>query len=325
MRLLSIVLVGCFISILLVNKTGSRLERFEIRVYQKIAGKKPQHIQLDSAGVPVVYYEGNLGIQYNVVSVAEEAICLSSEHDSANLNKFFTCINWLENNNVTLNDSSIIFYNYYDWGHYKMKAPWRSAMNQGRVMQSFIRAFEKTGDSIYLDYTRRSMNTLFTPVDQGGVSYFDKSGIWYEEYADDSAPQSRVLNGMIVVLQALSDYHKLTKDSDALYLYSEGVSAVKNTLHKYDNNGHSNYDISGKPANTWYHDFHIELLGFLYSETNDPVFNEYKQKWMNYKAPPYLTSLYRKPTNIGIFTVFTIFTGVFIILFIISHLFWFRK
>jgi len=198
-------------------------------------------------------------------------------------------------------------------------------MNQGRAMQAFIKAYEKTGDTSYLAYARKSMNTLFTQVKDGGVTCMDSTGYWYEEYADDNVPQSRVLNGMIVVLQALSDFHKTTNDPNSLFLFNKGVDAVKSSLHLYDNNGHSNYDILGKPANPWYHKFHIELLDFLYSETHDPVFNEYKQKWLLYKEPSYLAALIQKPTRIGLFAVFSLFVGVLLIVSLLGYFIWFRK
>ena len=271
-------------------------------------------------GVPLVVFEGKLGMQYNSVTVAEQALKSSVSNDTTNKRYFLRCINWLTNNYTILNDSSIIYLDYYDWPGYKMTSPWRSAMNQGRVMQAFLKAYEKTSDTLYLNLARKSMNALFTEVKDGGVTYKDSLGYWYEEYADDNVPQSRVLNGMIVVLQALTDFHKVTNDPGAQFLFSKGVNSVKSNLHFYDNNGHSNYDILGKPAKPWYHNFHIELLDFLYSETHDPVFNEYKQKWMQYKEPSYLAALVQKPTRIGVFAVFSIFIGVCAVVFGISFI-----
>ena len=319
------VIISVILTLILANRLGRPVQYYETRLYQLVTGKYPQHIQYDSSGVPVVYYEGKLEKQYNIVSVAEETLRWSAEKDSVAEKQFFTSISWLIQTGKLLNDSSIIFCNYYDWSHYEMKAPWRSAMNQGRVMQSFLKAFKKTRDSIYLEYARKSMNTLYTEVKNGGVTYIDNTGYWYEEYADDNVQQSRVLNGMIVVLQGLSDYYNVTKDPGALYLFEEGVRAVKNTLDLYDNNGHSNYDVLGKPASPWYHRFHIELLGFLYDKTREPVFNEYQHKWMKYKEPSYLVSLIRNPTNIGLFTVFTIFVAAVTIVSIVSYFIWFRK
>jgi heparosan-N-sulfate-glucuronate 5-epimerase len=320
-----LIIFSLFFSILLVNTIGKRIEIFETRIYQKISGKSAQYIDCDSTGIPFVFYEGKLGKQYNTVTVAERAIKLYDEKDKSVKGNFFSCIGWLKNNYTILNDSSIIYLDYYDWPSYKMTTPWRSAMNQGRAMQAFIKAFEKTRDTLYLNLARKSMNTLHTEVRDGGVTYMDSTGYWYEEYADDMVPQSRVLNGMIVVLQALSDFHRVTNDLDAFFLFKRGVDAVKKTLHFYDNKGHSNCDVLGKPASSWYHKFHIELLDFLYTETHESIFNEYKQKWMLYKEPSYIVNLIRKPTRIGIFAVFSLFAGVLMIVSLISYFIWFRK
>jgi heparosan-N-sulfate-glucuronate 5-epimerase len=324
-KVVVLIIVTLFITCLLVYYIGKPVENSETGIYQKITGKRPQHFQFDSSGVPLVVYEGKLGSQYNTVTVAEQAIKLSQIQDTSGTKDFFNCIKWLNDNNSILNDSSIIYYDYYDWPAYRMTSPWRSAMNQGRAMQAFLKAYQKTSDTLYLNYARRAMNTLYTEVRNGGVTYKDSAGYWFEEYADDNVPQSRVLNGMIVVLQALTDFYKTTNDPGALFLFTKGVSSVKTNLHFYDNNGHSNYDILGKPAKPWYHKFHIELLDFLYNETHDHIFNDYKQKWMRYEEPSYLVSLIHKPTRIGVFAVFSIFAGVLLILSIISYIFWFRK
>lgn len=324
-KFLVVFFFGLLITISLVNRTGKTIERFETKIYQKITGKNPQYILYDSLSVPFVVFEGKLGKQYSIVTVAEQSIKWADEKDSANTEKFFNCINWLITNQIILNDSSIIFFDYYDWPSYKMTSPWRSAMNQGRAMQAFLKAFAKTNDTIFLDYARKSMNALNTEVKDGGVTYKDSSGFWYEEYADDSVPQSRVLNGMIVVLQALSDYQRVTNDPDAVFLFNKGVDAVKNSLYLYDTNGHSNYDLLGKPAKPWYHKFHIELMDFLYTETHEPIFNEYKQKWSEYNEPTYLKTLIQKPTNIGVFTVFTLFVLSFVVIWIISFFLWWKR
>jgi hypothetical protein len=195
-----------------------------------------------------------------------------------------------------------------------MKAPWRSAMNQGRAMQAFLRAYRKTADTQWLECARKAMNTLFTGVSAGGVTYFDSTGYWYEEYADDSAPGSRVLNGMIVVLEALKEYDDETGSRPAGFLFRRGVDYLKESIHRYDCNGHSNYDLLGKPASKWYHEFHIRQLGFLYEATGEKVFGEYRDLWAAYKNPSYLKALAAKPSRIGIAAVVTLFIGLMLVL-----------
>ncbi len=319
--LIFVLIISVLITFFLSNKIGKSVENVATELYQKISGKKPQHFQYDSLGVPVVVYEGKLGKQYNPVSIAEHAISWADGRDSVTNSRFYACIEWLMNNYTVLNDSSIIYLDYFDWPSFGMTSPWRSAMNQGRAMQAFLKAYEKTGDTLYLNLAIKSMNTLHTEVRVGGVTYVDSTGYWYEEYADDNVQESRVLNGMIVVLQALSDFHKATNNKNALFLFNKGVNSVKSTLHSYDNNGNSNYDVLGKPASPWYHKFHIELLDRLYTETQDPIFNKYKQRWLKYKEPSYLLNLIRKPSNIGVFTNFSIFIGVFTFISVLSYIF----
>lgn len=311
-KLLFIAFASVILTILAANIIGTPILDFETRLYKKITGKKPQHLVYDKEGVPVVNYEGKVGQQYNVVTIAEQALNWSDSEDSLTISNFYSCINWLMKNGVYINDSSIIYYNYYDWPGYKMTAPWRSAMNQGRAMQVFLKAFEKTDDSLYLKFAHQSMNTLLIPVNKGGVSYFNKDGIWFEEYADDSGKDSRVLNGNIVVLEGLLDYYRETSDTLALFLFNQGVKAVENNIEFYNNNGHSNYDILGKPASSWYHNFHIRLLDYLYKETGKEIFYEYSQIWSAYDEPTYLEKLIQKPTRIRVFSLISIL-AVFII------------
>jgi hypothetical protein len=303
------VIAAIVITLPAANHFGEPMEKCSIRLYQKIMGKGMQTIVADSSGIPMVHYQGKLGKQYNPVTIAEQALNYGKKVDPGSVKNFWNCIGWFIKNQVRLNDSSIICLYHFDWPAYRMTSPWRSAMCQGRAMQLFVQAFEKTGNPDYLVFAGSFRNALFTEVKDGGLSYKDPSGFWYEEYADDQAPQSRVLNGMIVVLQALKDHYDATKDPSSLYLFNEGVRSLKSRLPDYDNHGHSYYDILKKPASNWYHNFHVKLLGYMYSETGDPVFREYYQKWSQYEGPSYLASFISKPDKIRAFTISVIFLG----------------
>lgn len=309
-----IIAISLAAALIIYNYAGEKLQKAEIICYQKITGKRAQHIMFDSAGVPKVVYEGTLGEKYNPVAVAEYVIRAIKENDTSDCGNINNSINWLISRQVKLNDSAVIYYCYFDWPKYGMKSPWRSAMSQGRSAQAFISVFTRTGDSVYLDYARRAIYALYTPVDQGGVSYFDSSGIWYEEYADDSCPESRVLNGMCVVLISLDDYYKITGDPQVSYLFSEGVRSLKSNISHFEERGNSYYDILRNQASPWYHTFHIQLIGELYKRTGDPVFRVYQEKWTSYDFPSFLDRQITKPTRIGIFTMFLIFICVFALL-----------
>lgn len=190
-----------------------------------------------------------------------------------------------------------------------MKVPWRSAMNQGRAMEAFTLAFLHTGDSTFLLLAKTSMNTLYTEIKNGGVTIIDSTGFWYEEYADDGAVESRVLNGMMVVLIGLKTYYKVSEDPSAIFLFDKGVNALEKTLPRYDNNGFSYYDIQQKEASMWYHKFHIELLDYLYHETGNQIFMDYRDKWAEKGTISYPGMVIKEPSNIRYFTA----AGIFIL------------
>jgi hypothetical protein len=317
----TILFISLLITFFLSDYACEPIEKLETTIYRKLTGKFAQHFEYDSLGVPFVVYQGNIGKQYNIVSVAEYAIKLHKKSITQEDTVFNNCIEWLIRHSSRLNDSSLIYLNFYDWPGYSMKSPWRSAMNQGRVMQAFLLAYEDTSEDLFLDYARQSMNALFTEVKDGGVTYIDETGYWFEEYADDNLYESRVLNGMIVVLEALSDFYVVTDDTAARFLFSEGTKALKSTLHQYDNEGHSNYDILGKPASPWYHKFHIAQLEDLYKKTDEPVFDQYRLKWSQYKEPSYLKALAQKPRNIGIAAAITLYLMTVLIMAILVSFF----
>lgn len=298
---------GLILSLITANHLAPIAESQIKRIYTYLSSKKPQHITYDEAGVPMVYYQDGLGKKYNIVAIAEEALRFSRSENKEVRQRLLVSAEWLRDNAVELNDSSLIYYNYFDWNHYGMKAPWRSAMSQGRVMQAYLAAARETGDSSWIDLARLSMNTLLVPVSEGGVSYLGEDGWWYEEYADDSAEESRVLNGMIVVLEGLMEYHRMVNDSLSLQLFRKGSLAVKNSLYRYDLNGHSAYDITGKPASDWYHLFHIRLLDFLYRETADPAFKQYREKWAAWKSPGFLERFIQKPKKTASLALLSLF------------------
>lgn len=305
---LAILIISVIISSFYLNAKGDNNEKYLTELYQKIIRKKPQLIDYDTNGVPFVLFEGPLGKKYNAVTVAEEVLRIYEPYDSISFSRFKGSIDWLVRNAEYLNDSSLIYYDYYDWPKYNMTSPWRSAMNQGRAMQAFLRAFEVYQDSVYLEMAKKNMNSLFVEVRYGGVTYKDMSNYWYEEYADDSGSVSMVLNGMLVVLNALSDYNHQMNDTISRFLYLNGLNAVVENLERFDHNGWSNYDILGNPSTMWYHKFHIQLLKDIYKETGNKILKETIIKWENYTQPSYIERLILKPTNIKIFTVLLAFS-----------------
>lgn len=252
-----------------------------------------QDIIFDNHSIPIVDYGyiDNLyiGLQRNPITVAQTVLrYYQAFKKTGNENALHVLINnsnWLAENAVKHGNYSIFEYKF-PYPIYGMKPIWRSGMAQGQGVQALTKAFQITGENKYLEVAKNLLNSFFVEVKNGGVTYKSpKQGWWYEEYAGINANQSRVLNGMIYTVLGIYDYYNLTHDSEAKFLFDQGVLALKNNLRYYDNNGHSYYDMLGKVATRLYHLTHINLLQKLYNVAKDPTFKFYLDRWKTHSAP----------------------------------------
>ena len=155
------------------------------------------------------------------------------------------------------------------------------------------------GDPKYLDLTRKLLRSFFVEVKDGGVTYKSEEGWWYEEFAAERGPESRVLNGMMSVLISLHDYYERTRDPDAGYLFDRGVAALQKQLPRYDDDGYSQYDMLDRSASHSYHRLHIKELEDLYRITGHPIFREFALRWQEYESLIFLAKLWKNPTKVN--------------------------
>ncbi|HOS44616.1 MAG TPA: D-glucuronyl C5-epimerase family protein, partial [Armatimonadota bacterium] len=138
---------------------------------------------------------------------------------------------------------------------------------------------------------------------EGGFAVALPHGVWYEEYADEGGARPRVLNGMLYALFGLHDVYAYLGDRDALRLFNDGVAAVKAELPRYDNRGHSYYDLL-RTAPGPYHAIHVEQLDTLYALTDEPIFTQYRDRWAAYRDPSFVTRLLTRPTPLRMAVAF---------------------
>jgi heparosan-N-sulfate-glucuronate 5-epimerase len=162
--------------------------------------------------------------------------------------------------------------------------PFVSAMAQGLGINVLADAYAMTGNKKYLSSADLALNVFFMEVNQGGVTYKDSDGWWYEEYAQrNNFQQPRVLNGFIICLGGIKNYYELTKDERAKYLYDAGFKDLKRHLADYDTGNWTNYDMVGTKATLPYHQLHVELMDEIYRSTGDSEFKKYRDKWGDYE------------------------------------------
>jgi hypothetical protein len=283
---------------------------------------RSSRITFDDSGVPIVDY-GHLngiyvGKQRNPVTISQYALKYHDSYENGNesCRQLFTnCVDWIVDNAEVVNDYMVLEYKF-PYPRYNLTAPWRSAMAHGQAIQALIRAHSMTNDDAYFDVAQGLLNSLFVEVEDGGVTYKTSTdGWWYEEWADEGGFESRVLNGMIITLRGVREFYLYTNDSNAKYLFDQGIIALKLSVPDYDRyDAFSYYDVLGKEAGK-YHQLHIELLDELYEMTDEAIFLEYHDRWQSYyNEPPFIYELVTAPTKMGgaifianLFVIFAMF------------------
>lgn len=155
------------------------------------------------------------------------------------------------------------------------------AMTQGECISSFVRAWKLTGDRVFADGARKALNLLRTPLDEGGPAVFEGTNLFLEEIP--SVPRSSILNGWIFALFGLYDYSLAFGDGTAQNLLKLSLATLKKHLQEYDTGYWSRYDRLGNLASPFYHDLHIHQLTALSMIDHDPIFDQFRAKFICYQ------------------------------------------
>jgi len=244
----------------------------------------------DEKGIPFYNYSNMIGIQRNPEVITYSALDYEKKYVEGNescKNLFLNCADWLENNTIE-HDNYSLWEVTFNSTHkeYNMSPPWRSGLGQAHGIEILAKAYRMTGDEKYLKKAQSLANLFFIDTDDGGVTYKDKDGWWYEEYADQNGSEPRVLNGMMFTLSAIYEFYNITGDEKAKFLFERGVSSLRNHLSDYDAGYWTYYDIHRLPADKSYHHVHVVQLKRLYQLTNDQIFLDYYNKWRRYESGP---------------------------------------
>jgi len=259
-------------------------------------------IQIDENGIPTVDYgfvspkgissdtevEGwtFVGRQRNPLTISVQGLLYYDQYLKGNNSSkalLLNCANWLIDNANERNDTLVWEYKYA-WPTYNITSNFISGMSQSAAVRLLAIAHNLTGEERYIHAARKGLEAFYLEIDQGGVTYKDEDGWWYEEYAQpDSDMEPRVLNGHMAVLIDLNEYYNLTGDSKAKELFDLGLSDLKKNLRSYDTGNWSRYDLEGNNAVEKYHQFHISQLDTLYSITGDAIIKTYRDSWSYYE------------------------------------------
>ena len=259
------------------------------RYYLDFSSKINYAQNFDENRVPLFKYLDEIPETYHPIAISQYALGLydilvqSDFKDDEIKNKFMIQANWLKNNCTIKNGGAFWYFNYPD-ARYNIQPPWCSAMAQGEAVSVLCRAFKLTNNEEYLKSADSALKAFFINVKDGGVINYFENIILYEEFP--AGEVTGVLNGFIFSLFGLYDLILINKNANAIELFNNGITAVKNLLPYYDLGYWSRYDLFRypleNPASFTYHSLHVEQLKALYILTGEKIFNDYSGKWSAY-------------------------------------------
>ena len=111
--------------------------------------------------------------------------------------------------------------------------PWLSAVTQGNSISVLTRAYQLTGQEIFIDITRHAIRTFEKDILDGGIcTPVGTNGVFFEEFG--IYPASHTLTGLIFGLYGLYDYVMLSHDSQIERLIQNSLAAMHILLVEFE-------------------------------------------------------------------------------------------
>lgn len=244
----------------------------------------------DSAGIPMLDYHGEIGLQYNPIAIAQWGLAnynrFSQTGDDAPCQKTLKAADWLCANLEQNSHGLWVWNHHFDWDYRdRLKAPWYSGLAQGQGVSLLLRAHAQTGREEYLQAAGRAFIPLTRLIAEGGVLFEDEErNLWIEEYLVD--PPTHILNGFLWALWGVFDFWRVCEDSAAKEVFDRGVRTLVQNLQRFDAGFWSLYEQSGTRlkmlASPFYHRLHIVQLRVMAMLTGESLFAEVANRWEGY-------------------------------------------
>jgi len=245
----------------------------------------------DKKGIPQLNYQGDIGIQYNPIAIAQWSLgnynLWKKNNAEENYRKFIKGADWLNDNLNLSQDNVYVWQHCFDWVYKEnLINPWYSGLAQGQGLSVLCRAYRVTDDNQYLDSIEKVYQSFLIDVKNGGITFTDQDrNIWIEEYIMKNNP-THILNGFIWGLWGIYDYWLLTKNNDIRKLFDKYVKTLEYNIDKYDIGDWSLYELSNLNINMrssiFYHRLHIVQLEILFNITKIKKFEVMSNNWNNY-------------------------------------------
>lgn len=165
---------------------------------------------------------------------------------------------------------------------------YRSATAQSEAISLLLRAYEETGNELYLERAKDASIPLTVDLRDGGVVWRDGEDLFLEHKA--GLVPGHVLSGWICALWGLIELSRVTKLPHIESLYAQGLATLEKYLPCYDAGSWSYESLLAAPSgfrrfsNMRCHAFHIAQLDVLLSMTKNDLLSVMAERWRGYFA-----------------------------------------
>lgn len=222
---------------------------------------------LDEAGVLYTLSTDAFPALYHPTDIAQYALVNWNTYlktrDEKHRQAFMIQARWLVNHETLLTDGAGGWPIPFPNKDFLAQDPWLSALTQGVGISVLVRAYQLTGEDVFLQGACSAVRTFELDIHNGGVSCsIGDDGIFFEEVA--VYPAAHILNGYILSLFGLYDFVALTSSVQIQTLIQRSLTTLHALIDDFDLGYGSRYDLLLKsPTSRFYHSLHVTLLEAL--------------------------------------------------------------
>jgi len=177
-------------------------------------------------------------------------------------------------------DYYLIPYNY-NWQFYSnISAPWYGCEAQSKAMLVTAKKYNETGDSKYLQFSKKVFNGLNSPV-------LNQDGWLLGVVAENN--NAAILNSQLFCVANLMTYYEYTGDERALILFQKGVDVLEKNINDLSVDCGTYYSLSkDRVVSHQQHPEYMKMLERLYLMTGSNTLKNTLDEWQqDYLFPCY--------------------------------------
>jgi hypothetical protein len=167
----------------------------------------------------------------------------------------------------------LIPYNYNWYFYSDISAPWYGCEAQSKAMLVTAKKYNETGDSKYLEFSRKVFNGLNSPV-------LNHHGWLLGVVAENN--NAKILNSQLFCVANLMTFYQYTGDERALTLFKKGVDVLEKNIDDLTEDCGTYYSLSkDNLVSHQKHPEYIKMLERLYLMTGSNTLKNTLDKWQH--------------------------------------------